>query len=120
MFKTIQITAVLFSLLAFTQCSSQNKPKDMHSNTDTQNLTKQIVVDVRSKEEWNFDGHANCSVNIPLDELEARKDELKGYDKIVLVCRSGNRAGIAKGMLQKAGYGNIENLGPWQNVKCAN
>ena len=37
----------------------------------------------------------------------------------LVVGGSGNRAGIAKGQLQSAGYTKeIENLGPWQNVTC--
>ena len=79
----------------------------------------QIIIDVRSLEEWQFDGHANCSVNYPLDIIEQKIDELLKYNRIVLVCRSGNRAGIAKAKLQHLGYAKeIENLGPWQNVKC--
>ena len=47
-------------------------------------------------------------------------EELKKYDSIVLVCRSGGRAGVAQSLLRNAGYANpIENLGPWQNVNCA-
>ena len=94
----------------------------MENSADTSKLGEKakqtIVVDVRTVDEWNNDGHANCSVNIPLQELEARMGELKGYGKIVLVCRSGNRAGTAKQMLEGSGYSNIENLGPWQNIQC--
>jgi phage shock protein E len=79
---------------------------------------KTIIVDVRTVEEWNGDGHADCTVNIPLQEFEQRMAELKGYGKVVLVCRSGGRAGKAKEMLESSGYANVENLGPWQNVKC--
>ena len=89
-------------------------------STDKQlgTASKTIRVDVRSVDEWNADGHADCSVNIPLPELDKRMEELKGYGKIVLVCRSGNRAGTAKQMLEGSGFSNIENLGPWQNIQC--
>ena len=80
--------------------------------------SKTIRVDVRSVDEWNADGHADCSVNIPLPELEKRMEELKGYGKIVLVCRSGNRAGKAKDLLEAAGFSGVENLGAWQNIQC--
>ena len=76
-------------------------------------------IDNDKDEEWNEDGHADCSVNYPLDQFGNKIEELKKYDKVVLVCRSGNRAGIAKSQLQAAGYTKeIENLGPWQNVTC--
>jgi rhodanese-related sulfurtransferase len=77
-----------------------------------------IIVDVRTVAEWENDGHANCSVNIPLDQLEARMGELKKDQKIVLVCRSGGRAGTAKQMLEGAGFTQLENRGAWQNIEC--
>ena len=82
------------------------------------NTAKTIIVDVRTVEEWNGDGHADCTINIPLQEFEQRLSELKGYGKVVLVCRSGGRAGKAKDLLVSTGYTNVENLGAWQNVKC--
>jgi phage shock protein E len=75
-------------------------------------------VDVRTVEEWNNDGHANCSINIPLDQLEARMGELKKDQKVVVVCRSGKRAGTAKQLLESAGFTQVENSGAWQNIEC--
>lgn len=93
----------------------------MKNSNTTETAVKEIIVDVRTFEEWNEDGHADCSVNYPLDKFESKIEELKKYDKVILVCRSGNRAGIAKAKLQSAGYTKeIENLGPWQNVTCKN
>lgn len=77
-----------------------------------------IIVDVRTVSEWENDGHANCSVNIPLDQLESRMGELKKDQKVVLVCRSGNRAGTAKQLLEGAGFTQVENKGAWQNIEC--
>jgi hydroxyacylglutathione hydrolase len=77
-----------------------------------------IIVDVRTVAEWENDGHANCSVNIPLDQLESRMGELKKDQKVVLVCRSGNRAGTAKQLLEGAGFTQVENKGAWQNIEC--
>jgi rhodanese-related sulfurtransferase len=85
---------------------------------DSNSIEKTIIVDVRTPEEWNEDGHANCSVNFPLDELSNHLDSLKNFQKVVLVCRSGNRAGLAKNMLESEGLQNIENLGSWTNIKC--
>lgn len=77
-----------------------------------------IIVDVRTVREWDNDGHANCTVNIPLDQLESRVGELKKDQKVVLVCRSGGRAGTAKEMLEGAGFTQVENKGAWQNIEC--
>lgn len=79
---------------------------------------KTVIIDVRSKVEWETDGHANCSVNIPLPELESRISEFSKSDKIVFVCRSGNRAGSAQQIFQNAGFEKVENLGAWQNIEC--
>lgn len=129
----------LFGFLAigllFAACGSSTVSKKVESeNTGTSatsaagssvaqqpvagNTAKTIVVDVRTLEEWNGDGHADCTINIPLQEFEQRMSELKGYGKVVLVCRSGGRAGKAKDLLVSTGYTNVENLGAWQNVKC--
>jgi phage shock protein E len=119
--KKIKSIIVAFVLLfSLAQCNSQTKKtENMKNSNTTETSTKQIIVDVRSIEEWNEDGHADCSVNYPLDQFQSKIEELKKYDKVILVCRSGNRAGIAKAQLQSAGYTKeIENLGPWQNVTC--
>ena len=79
---------------------------------------KTIIVDVRTPEEWNHDGYAPCTVNYPLNELDNNLDSLKGYDNIVVVCRSGSRSGRAKTMLENAGFQNVRNGGAWQSVKC--
>ena len=117
MIKIKSIITALVLIVMFTQCDSQVQKTTNMKTSDT--LVKQIIVDVRSAEEWQFDGHADCSVNYPLDQFDSKIEELKKYDKVILVCRSGGRAGVAKSKLQAAGYSKeIENLGPWQNVTC--
>ena len=119
MFKIKIIFIALASVFGLMQCNSQTK-KSTTMKTATQNNVKEIIVDVRSIEEWNEDGHADCSVNYPLDQFDSKIEELKKFDKVILVCRSGNRAGVAKAKLMNAGYNKeIENLGPWQNVTCS-
>lgn len=87
-------------------------------NLNTNHLNE-IIIDVRTKGEWNMEGHADCTVNIPLDQFESHVDELKKFRKIILVCRSGNRAGLAQSILLNNGYkGTVENKGPWQNITC--
>lgn len=83
------------------------------------NNSKEIIVDVRTPEEWESDGHADCSVNYPLDEIQEKIETLKQYEHITVVCRSGARAEHAKRLLENAGLKNIENLGSWQNIACA-
>lgn len=118
--KIITLIIVAISTLSLAQCNSQNK-KTETMKTTTETNVKQIIVDVRTVEEWENDGHADCTVNYPLDTFESKIEELKKYDKVIIVCRSGNRAGVAKKQLVNAGYTKeIENLGAWQNIKCKN
>ncbi len=108
--------ALMFGLLSCTNnndASNTNETKPIDTAS-----TKIIIVDVRTVEEWADDGHANCSVNYPLAELDKKTESLKAYDKVILVCRSGSRADIAKEMLEKAGIINVENKGAWQNIDC--
>jgi rhodanese-related sulfurtransferase len=111
--------AVIFTG-TLSECNTQIK-KQEKMNTETKQAIKEIIVDVRSSEEWEYDGHADCSVNYPLDIFEGKIPELKKYDRVVIVCRSGNRAEFAKKQLLNACYTKeVENLGPWQNVRCDN
>jgi phage shock protein E len=107
---------IILSLISLVSCNAQTEEKE-NITTENQKDMKTIIVDVRTVEEWN-EGHANCSVNYPLDQVLSKAEELKQYDKVVLVCRSGARAGNAKIQLESLGVKNIENLGAWQNVKC--
>jgi len=72
-----------------------------------------LIVDVRSAGEF-MSGNASGSINIPLQSLGDRIDELKGKE-IVLVCLSGGRAGSAKSTLKKNGI-TAYNAGGWTNL----
>jgi rhodanese-related sulfurtransferase len=118
----------LFSVIALISFScnpssgqrKNNMAKSKSSVTTNLNNSdmKKIIVDVRTKEEWEHDGHADCSVNYPLDNLMDKLDELKKYNSITLVCRSGVRASHAEELLYSAGIKNIENKGSWKNIDC--
>lgn len=102
---------ILLSILGILACEPARS-----GSTDGEGT---IIVDVRTPQEWQYDGHAGCSVNYPLDQFSEKIPELKKYKKVILVCRSGNRAGHAKQLLEAAGYQGAENLGAWQNVQCS-
>jgi len=65
------------------------------------------LIDVRTPAEFEA-GHIPGAVNVPFDELKASLDDicpvLDNHD-VVLVCRSGNRAGQAQEALHRAGLG---------------
>jgi rhodanese-related sulfurtransferase len=70
-----------------------------------------ILLDVRTPEEWAQDGHIEGAALIPLDELEARADELPADAEIVIYCRSGNRSAQAASLLIGLGYTDVADMG---------
>ncbi len=70
-----------------------------------------LIVDVRSSGEFAY-GAVPGAVNIPLDELERRLDELGDKDrKIILYCASGGRSSYAVQILKSYGFTKPENGG---------
>jgi rhodanese-related sulfurtransferase len=73
------------------------------------------IVDVRTPSEF-MGGNVAGSINIPLQEIQQRMDELKSLNQpLVLCCASGNRSGQATQFLTQQG---IEccNGGSWLDV----
>jgi rhodanese-related sulfurtransferase len=73
------------------------------------------IVDVRTTSEF-MGGNVEGSINIPLQEIQQRMDELKNLkEPLVLCCASGNRSGQATQFLSQQG---IEccNGGSWLDV----
>ncbi|BCJ98495.1 CoA-disulfide reductase [Anaerocolumna chitinilytica] len=60
-------------------------------------------LDVRNAEEYDL-GHMDGSVNIPVNELRGRLDELDRNKKIILYCQVGLRGYIADRILTQKGY----------------
>jgi len=56
------------------------------------------LVDVRSPSEF-ASGHIPGAVNIPMDQIEARLDDLQPRVPLVLICHSGKRARMTAGLL---------------------
>lgn len=108
----------MFAAITLGACSSSTVHQDKGASAVIPDVGKTVVVDVRTEEEWNNEGHAPCAVNYPLDGLGAKIDSLKQYDKVVVVCRSGHRAGMAKDLLNEKGITNVENKGSWRNIEC--
>jgi phage shock protein E len=73
------------------------------------------IIDVRTPNEF-MGGNVAGSINIPLQEIQQRMDELKNLNQpLVLCCASGNRSGQATHFLSQQG---IEccNGGSWLDV----
>ena len=71
-----------------------------------------ILIDVRTREEWDA-GFIEGATHIPLNNLalEINKYVINDKEEILLYCRSGNRSGKAKLLLNSLGYTNVKNLG---------
>ena len=72
-----------------------------------------LLVDVRTVEEFNDDGHIQASINIPLHTLPNQVAKmLPNKDaKIFVICYSGARASDAVNYLKRLGYTNVYNIG---------
>ena len=74
-----------------------------------------MVVDVRSQNEFANES-IECTVNLPLENLDNNTDKFKGKTTLVF-CNSGTRSHIAVEKLQQYGVENIFNLGGFTRAK---
>ena len=81
-------------------------------------ISKEVIIDVRTLEEWN-QGHLASAKRIEWQDVsqKIKSLNLKKDIKIILYCRSGNRAGKAKIMLNDLGYINVINAGSLLEAK---
>ena len=82
------------------------------------NLLKQggQIIDVRTVEEFNS-AHKDGSINIPLNTLNNRMNNLDKKKPIILCCASGSRSAMAKRTLLEKGFENVHNAGTWRSLK---
>ena len=75
------------------------------------------LVDVREPMELITDGAIEGALNIPLSELEERKDEIRNLKgNIIFFCKSGGRSGKAVDFFKEKGIGNIYNGGGYNDL----
>jgi phage shock protein E len=74
-----------------------------------------FLVDVRGEDEF-VSGSVNGAVNIPLDKIQSQLSKFKNKKDVIVFCRSGNRSGMAKTILEQNGITNVINGGSWNNV----
>ena len=58
------------------------------------------IIDVRSPQEFD-EGHVPGAINIPLEQVESRLDDLHAVDPAILVCQSGRRAEMCQQILER-------------------
>jgi rhodanese-related sulfurtransferase len=106
---------VLVAQFIFTGCSSaQQKNSNESTEVAQEKDANQIdfenaqFIDVRTPGEFETGSFAEA-VNIPLNELESRLDEIDKNNQVVVFCRSGGRASNALQILEKNGFNNVIN-----------
>ncbi len=77
-----------------------------------------ILIDVREPMELEMDGYIQGAINIPLGEIENKKDEILAYEvPVVFFCRSGNRSGKALEYMIEQGLENGYNGGGFSELQ---
>ncbi|MCY9669937.1 rhodanese-like domain-containing protein [Paenibacillus alginolyticus] len=61
------------------------------------------ILDVRDHDEWES-GHIYGAKHIPLSQIARALNEIKPKQETIIVCRSGNRSGMACDYLSSMGY----------------
>ena len=110
-FKNISI-----ELLPVEKKSVETETKEVQETkeekTVTVNENSVLIVDVRTVQEF-LSGAYPDAVNIPLDDLMHRRDELGNNlnREIVVYCASGGRSAYAQRQLMQLGFTNVTNGG---------
>ncbi|EAR11308.1 rhodanese-like domain-containing protein [Reinekea blandensis] len=104
---------VIASLFIFAACTQAEPDLSVW-------LEDGVIIDTRSVMEFES-GHVADAIVMPHDTIDQTIASV-APDKstpIILYCRSGNRAGIAKSVLNDMGYENVVNLGGLQEAQAA-
>jgi rhodanese-related sulfurtransferase len=75
-------------------------PRELHAFQDL--TPAPFILDVRTPLDFES-AHIEAALNIPLEHLDARVDEIPEQADVVVVCRTGVRATIATEALTRAG-----------------
>lgn len=113
-FAKILILTILTSIIMFSIFKNLFN-KQNNSKLATLIANGAFLVDVRNEHEFD-QGHVKGSSNIPLDKVSSELFKFKNKNHIIVFCRSGNRSGQAKTILEQNGFTNVTNGGTWQNV----
>jgi len=76
----------------------------------------EVLVDVRTRREWDR-GHVEGAVNIPVDEIRERLDELPKDKAVIAYCAVGFRAYLACRILTQKGFDCSNMSGGWRTFR---
>ena len=95
------------------------KQFDYDSINDLRKNSDVILLDTRTKREY-LKGHTEDFINIPLDDLRDRLDELDNNKKIYVMCQSGLRSYLATRILVQNGYDAYNFIGGYRLYSSIN
>ncbi|MBN1264456.1 MAG: rhodanese-like domain-containing protein [Anaerolineales bacterium] len=105
--RIVFLVALLYGLLI----SGCSKVPELLSPADTLEAQNDgaLIVDIRTREDFS-EFHIAKSVNIPLEELPSRLDEIPSGKHIILVCTLGRSSLEAREILLEAGYASVSSM----------
>jgi phage shock protein E len=95
---------VLGSTLASCQVATGDKLTADQMKAIIDSKQPVFLLDVRTPTELRENGMLEGAVNIPINELEARINEVPKDKKVISICARGNRAKKAADLLGAKGY----------------
>ncbi|HSD64337.1 MAG TPA: rhodanese-like domain-containing protein [Ignavibacteriaceae bacterium] len=110
------IAAILFLLNPGLPAQSDLTVKNISVNEFKQQIegdSNLVILDVRTPEELTGPlGKIDGVINIPVQQLDKRIDELNNYkdQEIAVICRTGHRSAIAAKILSANGFTKVENV----------
>jgi len=114
MFKKITFIAIIFSLFtgfAMANTSDEVSQQNLQKIMTSAPKNTVVLLDVRTPEEY-AEGHVPGAINIDYRQIKNNLDKLLPHkdDTVIVYCRSGHRAGIAKEILAKNGFTKLRHL----------
>ncbi len=79
---------------------------------------KIALIDVRTLLEFNS-GNVKGSINIPMNEVPQRLDEIRELEPMIVFCKSGVRSQKVLEFLKDNGIVEVENGGGWMEVNAS-
>jgi len=114
MFKKLIFIALISSVLthiAFANSNDDISQKELQTIMASSEKSNVIILDVRTAEEYTA-GHVPRAINISHTQIKANLAKLLPYkdSTVVIYCRSGRRAGMAKSILAANGFTKLRHL----------
>jgi rhodanese-related sulfurtransferase len=105
--SSVIIFLFFFQILGCAQQADENNMSVQQLKEEMKANENLIILDVRTPAELEGPlGQIDGVINIPVQELENRLGELEEYksNEIAVICRTGNRSGVATKILLQNGF----------------